>query len=74
MNKGIKEECEYKNNSNICVTCTLPNYQAAYNLVVNPQDMFEFEKKSLQRTYATESEGKGGLKPFQSSNHLQRCP
>ena len=32
--------------------------------------MFE----SLQRTYASESEGKGGIKPFQSSHHVAKMP
>ena len=36
--------------------------------------MFEFEKKSLHRIYAWESEGKGGLKPFQSSHHIAKMP
>ena len=33
----MKEECEYKNNSNTCITCTLPMF------IVQSQHMFKFE-------------------------------
>ena len=71
VNVGIKEECEY----NMCYMYPLPMFISKSTTHVRIWKLKKGRKQEcLRRTFASESDDKGGLTPFPSSQHIAKMP